>query len=73
MTVQTPKPGQLAEIADELGLSFTDSDVASFINILRPFVAAYNVVDAMPDNLPEVKYPRTPGRHPSPEENPHNA
>jgi amidase len=73
MTVQTPTPRQLTETADELGLSLTDSDVASFIDILRPDVAAYNIIDGMPDNLPEVKYPRTPGRHPSPEENPHNA
>ena len=27
----------------------------------------------MPDNLPEVKYPRTPGKRPAPEENKHNA
>jgi amidase len=73
MAVQVPTPSQLSEIADEIGLSFTDVDVASFIGILRPFIAAYNAVDAMPDNLPEVKYPRTPGHPPSPEENPHNA
>src|SRR4030095_8107689 len=30
-------------------------------------------VDAMPDNLPPVKYPRTPGYRPGPEENKHNA
>jgi amidase len=31
------------------------------------------VVDAMPDNLPTVKYPRTPGYRPASEENRHNA
>ena len=35
--------------------------------------AAYNVVDAMPDNLPPVRYPRTPGYRPTGEENAHNA
>ncbi len=40
---------------------------------MRPSVAAYNVVDAMPDNLPRVKYPRTPGYRPIGDENKHNA
>ena len=73
MAVQVPTHEQLLEVADEIGLSFARDDADSFIDILRPYIAAYNVVDAMPDNLPEVTYPRAPGRHPPPEENPHNA
>ena len=42
-----------------MGLSLTGADVESFINLMRPSVAAYNVVDSIPDNLPAVKYPRT--------------
>ena len=73
MTVQVPTPRQILEIADRMGLSLTDADVKSFIGILRPSIAAYNNIDAMPDNLPEVKYARTPGRRPLPEENKFNA
>ncbi len=73
MAVQVPTPTQLRAAADEIGLSLTDADVTSFIELIRPSIGAYNVVDAMPDNLPEVKYPRTPGRRPAPEENKHNA
>ena len=73
MTVQVPTPRQILEIADQMGLSLTDADVESFIGILRPSIAAYNIIDAMPDNLPEVKYARTPGRRPLPEENKFNA
>ncbi|MBV9833654.1 MAG: amidase [Alphaproteobacteria bacterium] len=73
MAVQVPTPTQLRAAADEIGLSLTDADVSSFIELIRPSIGAYNVVDAMPDNLPEVKYPRTPGRRPSAEENKHNA
>ena len=73
MAVQVPTPSQLRAAADEIGLSLTDADVASFIELIRPSIGAYNVVDAMPDNLPEVRYPRTPGRRPAPEENKHNA
>ncbi len=73
MTVQVPTPTQLRAAADEIGLSLTDADVTSFIELIRPSIGAYNVVDAMPDNLPEVKYPRTPGVRPMPDENRHNA
>jgi amidase len=73
MAVQVPTPTQLRAAADEIGLSLTDADVTSFIELIRPSIGAYNVVDAMPDNLPEVKYPRTPGKRPAPEDNKHNA
>ena len=73
MAVQVPTPTQLREVAEEVGLSLSDADVASFIELIRPSVAAYNVVDAMPDNLPEAKSPRTPGKRPAPEDNKHNA
>ena len=73
MAVQLPTPDQLRAVADEMGLSLTGADVESFINLMRPSVAAYNVVDSMPDNLPIVKYPRTPGYRPQGEENRYNA
>jgi amidase len=73
MSVQVPTPGQLRAIADEVGLSLTDGDVTSFIELMRPTIGAYNVVDAMPNNLPPVRYPRTPGYRPTGEENKHNA
>lgn len=73
MAVQVPTPDQLRAVAHDVGLSLTGADVESFINLMRPSVAAYNVVDAMPDNLPQVKYPRTPGYRPLGEENRHNA
>ena len=52
MAVQVPTEEQFREVAAEVGLSLTDADVKSFIELMRPSVAAYNVVDAMPDNLP---------------------
>jgi amidase len=73
MAVQVPTPDQVYELADEIGLDLTEADVESYVELLRGNVAAYNVVDAMPDNLPQVKYPRTPGYRPGPEENPYNA
>jgi amidase len=73
MAVQIPTPQQVREAATEVGLSLTDADVQSYIGLMKGNIAAYNLVDAMPDNLPAVKYPRTPGYFPPPEENKHNA
>jgi amidase len=73
MAVQVPTPSQMREIAADIGMSFTEEDMTSFIELMKPSVAAYNVVDAMPDNLPVVKYPRTPGYRPPAAENKHNA
>jgi amidase len=73
MSVPNLTPEQLLEAADEVGLSLTDADVQSYLGLIKPYVDAYNVVDAMPDALPAVKYPRTPGYFPSAAENPRNA
>ena len=73
MAVQLPTPEQILDLADDMGLDLTDADVQSYIDLFRGNVEAYNVVDAMPDNLPQVKYPRTPGYRPGAAENPYNA
>jgi len=73
MTVPYLTPEQLLEAADTVGVSMSDEDVTSYLGLMKGYVDAYNMVDAMPDNLPEVKYPRTPGVFPSPAENTHNA
>lgn len=73
MPVMQPTPAQVRAAAEEIGLSLTDADVQSYMGLIKPNIDAYNVVDQMPDNLPQVKYPRTPGYAPPPEENKHNA
>src|SRR5207237_1636790 len=73
MPVSLPTPAQLKAIAAEMNLSLTDSDVDSFIALMKPSIDGYNVVDRLPDNLPPVKYPRTPGVRPPAAENRHNA
>ena len=73
MPVSVPTADQVIELADEMGLDLTDADVESYIGIFEAQVNDYNIVDAMPDNLPEVKYPRTPGYQPRGEENKYNA
>jgi len=71
--VKMPTLEQVREMAAELGMTFSDADLAMHHAALAGGIAAYNLLDQMPDELPEVKYARTPGRRPLPEENPYNA
>ena len=73
MAVQVPTSDQIFDIAEEIGLHPTEADVDSFIGLMKGSIDAYNIIDAMPDNLPQVKYTRTPGYRPSGEENKYNA
>ena len=73
MTAQRPTHAQLKEIVVELGMHMSDARVQEFLDVMQGTLEAYDVVDAMPDYLPPVLYPRTAGHRPSLEENPLNA
>lgn len=73
MVVQKMTPQQVRAAAEQVGLSLTEDDVTSYLGLLAGNIDAYNVVDSLPDYLPEVTYPRTPGYRPAPEDNPYNA
>ncbi len=74
MPVRPPTHAELRDIADSFNLGLSDDDVASFQELMGPWLHAYHVVEQMvePALLP-VKYPRTPGYRPEPAENPYNA
>ena len=73
MTAQRPTHAQLETIVGELGMHMSDTRIQEFLDVMQGTLDAYDVVDAMPDHLPPVLYPRTAGHRPSPEENPLNA
>ncbi len=73
MTFKLPTPEQLIEAGDDLGMDLTASYANEIREYIRPFVDAYNLVGTLPDYLPEVKYPRTPGYRPEGEENKYGA
>jgi len=72
-TVKLPTLEMLREVAEELGMHMGDDELAAHRAALADSIAAYNLIDTLPDELPPVTYPRTPGRRPSPEENLLNA
>jgi amidase len=73
MPVHRPSPEQWRSVAKQCGLSLSDADLNSFAGLLAGFVDAYQVVDDLPDEIPAVKYPRTPGTKPNPEDDRHHA
>ena len=73
MSVKRPTIEQMTDIVESLGMTMSKERVGEFISLMDGSFAAYDIVDQMPDEIPVVKYPRTPGYRPSAEENPLNA
>ena len=68
-TVKRPSLEQMKEIVSSLHMSMSDAEVAEYLQVLEPTFQAYDRVQQLPDYLPAVKYPRTPGYRPGPAEN----
>ena len=69
------KPGipELRRAAQQLGMNPSDDYLRAVDEIAGPLAHAYTALDAMPDELPPVKYPRGPGRRPQRDENKYGA
>lgn len=72
-TLKLPTVDQLRDVARELGITMSDTELMQHQAALVSGFAAYNVVDQMPDEVPQVRYPRTPGYRPVGEENKYGA
>lgn len=73
MTIQRPTLAQLQSIISDLGMNMSEAAAADYLALMEGSIASYDVVESLPDEKPLVTYPRTPGYHPGPEENPYNA
>jgi amidase len=73
MTIVAPSVEDVIEAGRALGIRLTESDAAEYLECMAGLVESYRQVDSMPDYLPPVKYPRTPGYRPEGEENELNA
>lgn len=73
MTVNRPTLTQMRAMAERFGMNLTDEVLAEYQEIMEPYIQAYDRLDASPDYLPAVRYPRAPGYFPDPTENPLNA
>ncbi len=73
MTLQGPNASELQDLARSLGIGLSDEEAREYSKLLAPLAAMADAQQKMPDYLPEVKYPRTPGYRPEGEENKYNA
>ena len=71
MAVRRPTLEQLRSVAEDLGMHMGDEELKSYDALMQANYAAYDLVDAMPDYVPAVTYPRTPGYRPEGDENKH--
>ncbi|NNM00188.1 MAG: amidase, partial [Gammaproteobacteria bacterium] len=73
MGLKVPGAGRLAEIARRVNLELADDELQAIRGDLQGALDAfYAPLDRMPDYLPEVHYPRTPGYRPGADEDPLN-
>jgi amidase len=70
MPFRPPSRSEIESIGLEFGLDFDAEDIERFRGLATPMIAGTAFLDTLPEALPAVRYPRTPGRFPSPDENP---
>jgi amidase len=73
MSILRPSNDQLGEIAASLGITLSASQIEDYQVALQGNFDAYDQLDALPDFLPEVRYPRQGVRVPGAEENRYGA
>ncbi|MEK0432032.1 MAG: hypothetical protein RL700_239 [Pseudomonadota bacterium] len=72
-TVKRPTVDQMHAIVESLHMNMSSREVAEYLEIMEGTFQSYDRLTQLPDNLPPVRYPRTPGVKPSPADNPLNA
>lgn len=73
MGVISPSIADLQNMACEYGINLDKEELKDFLNLINVGIESYRRVGSMPENRPEVKYPRSVGYQPALEENPLNA
>ncbi len=73
MAIKRPSSDQIQAVAESLGIHLDGAKAAAYLKLLQPNFDAYDIVDAMPDHLPAVKYPRGESYRPSGDENRYGA
>jgi len=72
-SVKRPTLEQMKDIVSSLHMSMSDREIGEYMEVMEATFQAYDRLQQLPDNLPPVRYPRTPGYRPGAAENPLNA
>jgi amidase len=73
MSFKIPSTEQMQELGESLGINLTDCYARSVIDFIKPFADGYRLIASLPDDVPEIKYPRGAYHRPEGEENGHGA
>lgn len=73
MAVKRPSLEQLRQVALSLNMNMSDNELLEYRECMEGTLHAYDRVEEMADNVPAVRYPRTPGHQPDPQDNLLNA
>ena len=72
-SVKRPTLEQMKDIVASLHMSMSEREIHEYMEVMEGTLQAYDRLTQLPDNLPPVRYPRTPGYRPGAAENPLNA
>lgn len=73
MGIMRPGSDRIQALGETLGLELDSGEAHELATLMDNNLAIYEVLDSLPDDLPPVRYPRTPGARPAPADNPLNA
>lgn len=68
--MREPTAAELKSIADHYGLTLSQADLDGHRDWLSVLLRGFTAIDALPDNLPELRYPQRSSSRVSPEQNP---
>lgn len=71
--VQRPTDEQFKQIAEKFGFHFSQEEAKNYQSHVDAALTNYDTLNLLQDDLPQIKYPRTPGYFPAPLENKLNA
>ena len=70
-SVRTPTIEEVLDIAEGYGMTITVEDAESYRGLMEGTIASYHRLDDLDEPKLPVKYPRSTGYRPPPEENPY--
>lgn len=73
MTFTLPPRAELQSLGRDMGMNIGDTEADEILNVLGGIVPGFRTLERLPDELPPVRYPRSPGFRPEPADNPFNA
>jgi len=73
MAYHFPDVKGLQAIGRQFGMNLTDDEAAAYHAVLNEKTAVLRAIEELPDEKPQVRWPRTPGVRPDPADNPHRA